>query len=130
MPEIVLAMYQSAAKGRTVRLPVKDDEGTRSGRGRGDRFVRISDQHSYLQMFTGSIPVLGLLLLLLITSGCASMIVRSLGRTTIYDGPRGAVVWTNGDIGIKDVRFEVTEPRHSRLKVLLCEAGRYSLHDK
>jgi hypothetical protein len=47
----------------------------------------------------------------LLTTGCATRAVRSLGRTTIYDGPVGAIITTNGDIGIKDVRYEITEPK-------------------
>lgn len=50
---------------------------------------------------------------LLMTMGCATSFVRSLGRTTVFDGPRVVMVWTNGQVGVKDVRYTSTEPTHS-----------------
>lgn len=49
----------------------------------------------------------------MITAGCATSAVRSLGRTTVFDGPRVVIVWTNGVVGIKDVRYTLTEPFNS-----------------
>jgi hypothetical protein len=47
-----------------------------------------------------------LLLIALLSSGCASIAVRSLGHTEVYEGPSVIMVWTNGVVGIKDVRFK------------------------
>jgi len=47
-----------------------------------------------------------LLVSLMMTTGCATVATNLMGRRTIYDGPRGATVSTNGNIVIKDVRYE------------------------
>jgi hypothetical protein len=66
--------------------------------GRREKYMKI-----YLPM---------LFLLILMTTGCATSFVRSLGRTTVFEGPRVVIVWTNGQVGVKDVRYTSTEPTH------------------
>ena len=51
--------------------------------------------------------------MLLLTTGCATSYVRSLERTTVFDGPRVVIVRTNGDVVIKTVRFASTEPNYN-----------------
>jgi len=50
------------------------------------------------------------MLLALLTTGCVSSAVRTLGRTTTFDGPRGVVFWKSRNIRVKDVRYQVREP--------------------